>query len=227
MMASLLHKDALAVIKTALAGTQTEHLINILEAAFVGDEAKIGTVVEGDTLDEEEVEDEDLEQIMENLEETPSTSTLSKALRHKVPPHTEEGKRKAPSHPSKDGVFTLKDVTPLFPTTAHHRKHLHVGIDPRFISTHLSSKHSPKAGYCCMFSTVNKSEGKLVADCEFFSITKAQLSTHIRQHHVGVAVACFVCNCCWWSASSWFSHMEKAHGNLKEADYFIHKEAEQ
>ena len=40
-------------------------------------------------------------------------------------------------------------------------------------------------------------------------------------------MACFVCNRCWWSASSWFSHMKKTHGNLKEADYFVHEEAEQ
>ena len=228
MTASLLCKDAVAVIKTALAGTQAECLINVLEAAFVGDEAKIISGVEGDTLDEEEVEDEHLEQMMENLEtETPSTSTLSKMLKRKLPPPTKEGKKKAFIHPKKGGVSTLKDVTPLFPTTAHHGKHLHVDIDPKFISTHLSSKHSPKAGYCCMFSTVAKSEGKLVTDCEFFSTTKAQLSTHIHQHHLGVAIACFVCNHCWWSAPSWFSHMEKAHRNLKEADYFIHEEAEQ
>ena len=226
--ASLLCKDAVAVIKTALAGTQTEHLINVLEAAFIGDEVKIETVAEGDTLDEEEVEDEDLEQIMENLEiKTPSTSTLSKALKHKLPPPTKERKQKASSHLSKGGVSTLKDATPLFPTTTHQGKHLHVSIDPKFISTCLSSKHSPKAGYCCMFSTVAKSEGKIVTDYEFFSTIKAQLSTHICKHHLGVAVTCFVCNRHWRSASSWFSHMEKVLSTLKEDDYFIHTNAKQ
>ena len=194
MTASLLRKDAVAIIKTALACTQTEHFINVMEAAFVSDEVKAEILGQGDTLDEEDLKDEDLEQIIENPEETPSTSTLTRALKCKLPPPTEEGKRKASSHPSKGGISTLKDATPLFPTTAHQGKYLHMGVDPNFISTRLFSKHSPKAGYCCMFSTVSKGEGKLVADCEFFSTTKAQLSTHIRQHHLGVAVACFVCN---------------------------------
>ena len=63
-------------------------------------------------------------------------------------------------------------------------------------------------------------------ECEFFSTTKAQLSTHIHQHHLGLTVTCFVCNKRWWSASSWFSHMEKIHINLKEDDYFIRSDAE-
>ena len=193
MTASLLCKDAVAIIKTALAGTQTERFVNVMEAAFVSDEAK-AEIDQGDTLDEENLTDEDLEQIIENPEETPSTSTLTSALKCKLPPPTEEGKQKASSHPSKGGISMLEDATPLFPTTTHRGKYLHVGVDPNCISTRLSSKHSPKAGYCCMFSTVSKGEGKLVADCEFFSTTKAQLSTHIHQHHLGVAVACFVCN---------------------------------
>ena len=92
MTASLLRKDAVAIIKTALAGTQTEHFINVMEAAFVGDDVKAEIIGQGDTLDEEDLKDEDLEQIIENPEETPSTSTLTRALKHKLPPPTEEGK---------------------------------------------------------------------------------------------------------------------------------------
>ena len=73
--ASLLRKDAIAIIKTALAGTQTERFVNVIEAAFVSDEVKAGIIDQGDTFDEEDIKDEDLEQIMENPEETPSTST--------------------------------------------------------------------------------------------------------------------------------------------------------
>ena len=172
MTASLLHKDAVAIIKTALVGTQTEHFVNVMEAVFVSDEVKAGIIDQGDTFDEEDIKDEDLEQIMENPEETPSTSTLTRALKCKLPPPSEEGKQKASSHPSNGGVFMLKDATPLFPTTTHQGKYLHVGVNPNFISTCLSSKHFPKASYCCMFSTVSKGEGKLFADCEFFQLLR-------------------------------------------------------
>ena len=89
---SLLCEDAVVIIKTALAGTQTECFINVMEAAFVSDEAKGGIIDQGDTFDEEDIEDEDLEQIMENPEETLSTSILTRALKCKLPPPSEEGK---------------------------------------------------------------------------------------------------------------------------------------
>ena len=93
MTASLLCKNAVAVIKTALARTQTECLVKVLEAEFVSDEVKIGAGREGNTLDEEEVENKNLEQILEvPATETPSTSTLSRALKRKLPPPSEEGK---------------------------------------------------------------------------------------------------------------------------------------
>ena len=115
----------------------------------------------------------------------------------------------------------FKRGSPLFPTTNHKGQYLHAGINPKFVSSHISSTTSTKAGYYCQFSSVSKEEGKLVPDCNFFSTTKAQLSTHIRQHHLSLAVTCFICNKRWWSSSSWFTHMEKVHTTLKEDDYSI------
>ena len=57
MMASLLHQDAIAVMKAALAGTRTDWLVDVLEAAFVGEESKM-TAQTSNPLGEEE-EDED------------------------------------------------------------------------------------------------------------------------------------------------------------------------
>ena len=227
MTASLLRQDAIVVIKTALASTQTNCLVNILKAAFVGEE-KSSLLSSNPLGEEEEEEDKALEALLSEHSKASgaSTSTLSKALKQKLPPPSEEEAKRPPSHPSKGGVVTLKEASPLFPTTAHKGQYLHIGVDSKFISSRVSSSTSTKAGYYCQFSSVSKEEGKLVPECEFFSTTKAQLSTHIRQHHLGLVVTCFVCNKRWWSASSWFSHMEKIHVNLKEDNYFIRSDAE-
>ena len=82
MTASLLHQDAIAVIKTALAGTQTDRLVNILEAAFVGEEKS--SLLSSDPLgEEEEEEDKALEALLSEHSKASgaSTSTLSKALK--------------------------------------------------------------------------------------------------------------------------------------------------
>ena len=180
MTASLLCQDAITVIKTALASTQTDCLVNILEAAFVGEE-KSSLLSSNPLGEEEEEEDKALEALLSEHSKVSgaSTSTLSKTLKRKLPPPSEEAKR-PPSHPSKGGVVTLKEASPLFPTTAHKGQYLHVGVDSKFISSRVSSSTSTKAGYYCQFSSVPKEEGKLVPECEFFSTTKAQLSTHIR-----------------------------------------------
>ena len=111
-----------------------------------------------------------------------------------MPPPSDVETKWPPSHPSKGGVVGLKEATPLFPTTKHRGQYLHAGIDPKFVSSHISSTTYTKAGYYCQFSSVSVEEGKLVPDCNFFSATKAQLSTHIRQNHLGLAITFFICN---------------------------------
>ena len=63
MTASLLHQDAIVVIKTALAGTQTDRLVNILEAGFVGEE-KLSLLSSNPLGEEEEEEDKVLEALL-------------------------------------------------------------------------------------------------------------------------------------------------------------------
>ena len=77
MTASLLRQDAIAVIKTALAGTQTDRLVNILKAAFVCEEKS--SLLSSDPLGEEEEEEALLSE--HNKASGASTSTLSKALK--------------------------------------------------------------------------------------------------------------------------------------------------
>ena len=222
MTASLLCQDTIAVIKAALASTHTDRLINVLEAAFVGKESKSAPQTSDPLGEEEEDEDKALEALLtEHSQEGTSTSTFSKVLKRKMPAPSEVKIKRPPSHPSKGGVVTLKEATPLFPTTNHKGQYSHAGINPKFVSSWISSTTSTKAGYYCQFSSTSEEEGNLVLDCDFFSTTKAQLSMHIRQHHLGLAVTCFVCNKHWWSSSSWFTHMEKVHTTLKEDDYFI------
>ena len=61
MTASLLHQDAIAVIKVALASTHTDRLVNVLEAAFIGEESKSAPQASDPLGEEEEDEDKALE----------------------------------------------------------------------------------------------------------------------------------------------------------------------
>ena len=70
MVASMLCHDATHVIKTVLAGTATEKLTSVVEAAFEGDEPlEIQNIY--DEVPEEEQEEESI-QLQESM--TPSTS---------------------------------------------------------------------------------------------------------------------------------------------------------
>ena len=87
MTASLLCQDAIAVIKAALASTLTDQLINLLEAAFISEESKLAPQASDPLGEEEEDEDKALEALLtEHSQEGASTSTLSKALKRKMPP---------------------------------------------------------------------------------------------------------------------------------------------
>ena len=66
-----------------------------------------------------------------------------------------------------------------------------------------------------------KADGKVVPDCEVISTTKGQLSTHVRQFHLGVAIGCYVCGKKWWSAVTWMDHMKKSHKDLGLDAYFM------
>ena len=50
---------------------------------------------------------------------------------------------------------------------------------------------------------------------------KSQVSSHIRQFHLGICVACYVCNHRWWSATEWKKHMTTHHSTLSEQEFFV------
>ena len=202
MSASLLRLNAIRLMKGVLAGTKTKKLQDVLEAAF----CEQG--VEGDDYIPDEEEEE------EEAEQEASTST---GVKHKAPP-TPTAKC------SKVGICALSDAVIHYPTTseAQSSAYLHAGVDPRFFSSHKSSAKTNIAGYKCQFAAIKREEGLDISDCTLFSTTKSQLSTHIRQHHLGVAIGCYICPTKRrWSGSSWMEHMKKCHHDLQSDCFFV------
>ena len=50
---------------------------------------------------------------------------------------------------------------------------------------------------------------------------KSQVSSHVRQFHLGICVACYICGYRWWSATEWKKHMITHHSNLSEQEFFV------
>ena len=176
MSASLLRLNAIRLMKGVLTGTETKKLQDVLEAAFCEQGA------EGDDyIPDEEEEAEEAEP-----EEEASTST---GVKHKAPPPTPAAKH------SKVRICALSDAVVHYPTTseAQSSAYLHAGVDPRFFSNHKSSTKTNIAGHKCQFAAIKREEGLDISNCTLFSTTKSQLSTHIRQHHLGVAIGCYIC----------------------------------
>ena len=206
MTASLLRRDANNIIKTALAGTQTKKFTDIMEAAFGGDDRPVSA-----STDESEEEEEDESEATAE----PGASTLSKALKRKAPASSDVTKR------AKLSICALKDAEAYYPNKADSAEPLHSGVPAKYFSGYYSGATTKESGYYCCYSRACKNEGQIVEDCEIFSTVKQQLSTHIRQAHLGLAVVCYVCGKRWWSASSWISHMKKVHTDLSSDEYYV------
>ena len=184
-----------------------------MEAAFGGEEpAEVRQAFEGEA--EEETEETPIA--------TTSSSTLSLAMKCKMPP-TESGpppKRKG-SHSVKGGICSLQKADCIYPTTADATNCLHAGVDPKFLLKRHSSSITKDAGYSCQYSEILKAEGKIVPECNFISSVKAQLSMHIHQFHLGATVTCYICQKKWWLATTWYEHMVKVHTDLLSKNYFV------
>ena len=210
MSASLLHLNAIRLMKGFLAGTETKKLQDVLEAAFCKQGAEGADFVPDEEEEEGEIEPGD-------------EASASSGTKHKAPTPSTSAKC------SKVGICTLSDATVLYPTTnkAQASAYLHTGVDPRFYSSHKSSAKTHVAGYECQYAAIKREEGMDISDCTLFSTTKSQLSTHIRQHHLGVAIGCYVCPTKrWWSGSSWMEHMKKCHADLQSDCFFIKEGAD-
>ena len=184
----------------------------MVEAAFGGDEPlEVQNIYEEATEEEEEEES-----ILFEESATPSTSKVGKQKQSSL-----SAPKGAKS--SKLGFCSLENAEVYYPTTANEGSVLHAGVDPKYLSSRKLSHHTAAAGYRCLYSDVCKSEGKIVPNCDIISTTKGQLSTHIRQHYLGLAVACYICQKKWWSAATWMDYMRKAHKEVG-ADIFFVKE---
>ena len=222
MVASMLRRDAARLMKAVLAGTKTKHFTDVIEAAFVGDEAKLQPDIKKDLPEEaEEEEEEEPEEGKIETPEQPSTSTLSKAMKRKAPAPTETGSEKVRVLGKRTGCCKLRDATPLYPTTVDKDRYLHTGVEEAFFSARKCSAVGKEAGYICQWSTVMKERGNIVHDCKVFLSTKGQLTTHIRQMHLGVAMVCYICNKRAWSGNTWFNHMKSQHPALAKSDYYV------
>ena len=216
MVASLLCQDACRLIKTTLAGLAAGKVVDVVEAAFGGEE----TAAAREAMEEVLAEDEAEAEVTQEDESTPSAS------KHKASTlAASSSKRKA--NPSKASSLSLNNAQAYYPTVSDRKQWHHAGIDPQFFSKRKSSSTSKSAGYGCLYSEVQKADGKIVPDCDFISSVKGQLNTHIRQFHLGITITCFICSKRWWSATSWHKHMERQHSSLKEEDYFLKEGAEE
>ena len=124
MVASILYRDATHMIKTVLAGTPTEKLTSMVEAAFRGDEP----LELQNIYDEVPEEEEEEEPIQPKEIVTPSTS---KGGKHKQTPFSAPKGAKL----IKLGSFSLKNAKVYHPTTADEGCHLHAGVDPKYLSS--------------------------------------------------------------------------------------------
>ena len=156
----------------------------------------------------------------------PSTSTLSKAMKHKSSETLDMPISPKITRSSTKGVCSLSEATIIYPSTSDKKRYLHTGVEEKFISEHQSTTGGRSARYGCEFTDEMKKEGHIFKDCDFISTVRGQLSTHIWQHHLGVAVACFICDKRWWSAHTWIQHMRNTHKTLSQDDFFVKEGAD-
>ena len=111
MVTSLLRRDACRLIKTTLAGLAAGKVVDIVEAAFGGEE----TAAAQEAMEEVLAEDEGEAEVTQEDESTPSTS------KHKAStPAASSSKCKA--NPSKGGSLSLSDAQVYYPTVSDQKQ---------------------------------------------------------------------------------------------------------
>ena len=218
MVASLLCRDAVRLIKTVLASTATARFTDVIEGVFGEEEPTAVHEAFEEAPPEDIIEEEE-----EDEEPSAACASSSKAVKRKQPSSSTSCSKRKVAHSTCGGMCNLDSAEVYYPQSSDEGNHLHAGVDSRFISSRKSSTHTASARYSCLFSQIMKNDGKIVPVCEVISTTKGQLSTHIRQFHLGVAVGCYVCGRRWWSAATWMEHMKKSHPNLGANAYFVNE----
>ena len=207
--------DSICTLKSALAGTATSKFMDVMEAVFrVEEEFAPKLEEEEPNKTEGEVPAEGV--ITKDAEGGPEPST-SKGVKRKA--NGSAASRRKQRKPTKAGVCLLEDATPLFLSDA--KGYLHTGVPSEYISKHEGSKYSQTAVYICEYAKAEQAKGNDVPDCEVMCQQKAQVSSHIRQFHLGNCIACYLCNHKWWLATEWHKHMKEVHSALSEDAWFV------
>ena len=211
--------DAIRTIKCALAGTATSKFTDVLEAVFGIDEEEVPDLEEEedepDTIPEEGLI---TKETAESSTPVASTSSGTGAKRKAASAPSGRPKHKA-SKPVKAGVCKLEDATVFYPSNKSN--YLHTDVPQEYISKQDGSQYSSTAVYMCNYSKVETAKGNKVAFCDTVCQNKMQVSSHLRQFHLGICVSCYLCNHRWWSAFEWKKHMVAHHPNLTEDEYFV------
>ena len=207
--------DSIHTLKLALAGMATSKFTDVMEAVF-GVEEEFAPELEEEEPDEAEEEVPAEGVITKGAEGGPEPST-SKGVKHKA--SSSAASKHKQSKPTKAGVCLLKDATPLFPSDS--KGYLHTGVPSKYISKCEGSKYSQTAVYICEYAKAEQAKGNDVPNCEVMCQQKAQVSSHIRQFHLGNCIACYLCNHKWWSPTEWRKHMKEVHSSLSEDAWYV------
>ena len=207
--------DSIRTLKSALAGTATSKFTDVMEAVF-GVDKEFAPELEEEEPDEAEGEMPAEGVITKGAEGGPKPST-SKGVKHKA--SGSASSRRKQSKPTKAGVCLLEDATLLFPSDA--KGYLHTGVPSEYISKCEGSKYLQTAVYICEYAKTEQAKGNDVPDCEVMCQQKAEVSSHIRQFHLGNCIACYLCNHKWWSATEWCKHMKEVHSALSEDAWYV------
>ena len=232
--ALLLREDAERVMKTALAWTATTKFTDMMEAVFGTDENEEEIPEIKPTPAEEE---EDIPQSMfitkaeADQEETApeeegaSTSKATKRPASKAKgPGGKKSKHKTAA-PSRSGPFPIRDATAVYPKKSdEERGYLHTGVPTKFVNERYSGPFAKASIYACNYARCKREEGLTPAECDVLTQNKGQCSTHVRQHHLNICVACYVCGKRWWSAGTWMEHMKNGHSDIPKAVRFMSDE---
>ena len=214
--------DTIRTIKCVLAGTTTTKFTDVLEAVFGINEEEIPDLKEEDDepdlIPEEGLTTKEFAESAALAAPKASTSSGTGAKCKAVSAPSSHPKCKA-SKPTKAGVCKIEDATVFYPSNKSN--YLHTGVPPEYISKREGSQYSSNAVYMCNYSKVETERGNKVAFCDTVCQNKMQVSSHLRQFHLGICVSCYICNHRWWSAFEWKKHMAAHHPDLSKNEYFV------
>ena len=205
--------NSIWTLRSALAGTATSKLMDVLEAFFGVPEEFPPPEMEEEEPDEVE-EDLPAEGAFPKSSEVEAGPSTSKGTKCKAPAAKTTSKHKQ-SKPTKAGVCKLEDAAPLYPF--QEKGYLHTGVPAEYVSKREGSKYTGSAVYICEYAKAEQAKGNPAPDCDVTCQQKAQVSSHIHQFHLGN----YFCGHWWWSATEWHGHMIKKHSDISENTWYV------